>query len=298
MRRIMKAIVPKFAKQGVKHLRCFAADLRETYKEATFRPYIRNKIIADVSFDFYIGDPTAQLWYDNPGWRYAEKELSFLRYHLIRQGDIVFDVGGHHGWNALIFSRLVGLQGKVFTFEPNPKNVEIIRRNISLNGCTNITVANVAVGPRAQEAVVANRSNTVVKPNKVEERYWPEDCRRKSVDRGIEVKMESLDGYARQYHICPHLLKVDVEGYEIEVLRGARSILSRKPKLCLEIHHPDALARYGTSVGDLFDVIAMNEYKLWLQIDNEDIVAIEDANELRKVGERFYLYALSLPNQH
>lgn len=290
----MTAMMPSFAKQAVRNLRRYAADLRDTYKEATFRPYITKKCIAGINFDFYIGDPTGQLWYDSP-WSYSEVELRFLRDHVISDRDVIFDVGGHHGWNAIIFSRFVGSEGKVFTFEPNPKNAEIIKRNISLNGCTNVMAVHAAVGPRDQEAIVTNMSDTIVKPEKLDDRYWPDNCRRRSVNRGIPVKMQSLDSYARQQNIFPTLLKVDVEGYEIEVLRGSASILSRKPKLCLEIHHPDALARYETSVRDLFGLISMNEYKLWLQADDDQTPhSIDTADELPKLGRRFHLYALPI----
>lgn len=276
----MTAPILTFAKQTLRSLQRYASGLRERYKE--------------VDFDFYVGDTTGQLWYDS-GTTYGEVELSFLRRHVISHGDIVFDVGGHHGWNALILSRLVGSEGKVFTFEPNPKNAEIIRRNVSLNGYANVTVVNAAIGPRDQDVIVTNSSDTIVKPDKIDDRYWPEDCRRKSVSDGIAVEMHSLDSYARQHNIFPTLLKVDVEGYEIEVLRGSRSLLSLKPKLCLEIHHPDALARYQTSVGDLFGLVEMSEHKLWLQVgDNDDIHPIEDTAQLPKLGRRFHLYALPL----
>lgn len=288
----MTAHIAVFAKQTLRSLQRYASDLRETYKEATFRPYITKKQIDGINFDFYVGDPTGQLWYDSGG-AYGEAELCFMRRHVISHGDIIFDVGGHHGWNALIMSRLVGSQGKVFTFEPNPKNAEIIRRNVSLNGCANLTVVNAAIGPRDHEVIVTNGSDTIIKPEKIDDRYWPEDCRRKSVSQGITVEMRSLDSYARQHNVFPTLLKVDVEGYEIEVLRGSRSLLSRRPKLCLEIHHPDALARYQTFVDDVFGLITMSQYSLWLQVgDNDDIHPIDDTAELPKLGRRFHLYAL------
>jgi FkbM family methyltransferase len=290
----MTAHIPAFAKQTIRSLQRYASDLRENYKEATFRPYTTKKRIDGVDFDFYVGDPTGQLWYDSGG-AYSEGELRFLRKHVVSHGDIIFDVGGHHGWNALIMSRLVASEGKVFTFEPNPKNAEIIRRNVSLNGCANVTVVTAAIGPRDQDVMVTNMSDTIIKPDKINDRYWPEDCRRKSVSQGIAVKMHSLDSYARQHNIFPTLLKVDVEGYEIEVLRGSRSILARKPKLCLEIHHPNALARYQTFVDDVFGLITMSQYRLWLQVgDNDDIHPIEDTSELPKLGGRFHLYAVPL----
>ncbi len=293
----LKAVLPSFAKGAARNLQRHASNIREMFKEATFRPYTTKKRVDEIDFYFYIGDRTGQLWYDSGG-AYSEVELRFLRRHVISPGDIIFDIGGHHGWNALVLSSMVGPRGKVFTFEPNPKNAEIIKRNVSLNGCTNVTLENAAIGSRDQDVIVTNMSDTIVRPDKLDDRYWPEDCRRKSVSRGIAVKMQSLDTYSRQHNIFPSLMKVDVEGYEIEVLRGSRSILARKPKLCLEIHHPDALARYQTFVDDLFGLIALSEYRLWLQIgDNEDIHPIEDTAKLQKLGRRFHIYALPMSSE-
>jgi FkbM family methyltransferase len=266
----------------------------ERCREINFRPYITRKAIDGVSFDFLVGDPTGKSWYDS-GSAFEGVELKFLRENMICPGDTIFDVGGHHGWYATVLSHYIGEHGKVVTFEPNPKNCEIIKRNISLNQLSNVWVENIAIGSQDQDAVVTNASDTAVKSGKIDDRYWPESWSRTSVSRGIEVKMKSLDSYAHEQNVIPSLLKIDVEGYEVEVLRGSRFILASRPKLCLEIHHPDSLARYGTSLNDIFEVVPLKDYRCWLQInDNETPHCVDNLNVdgVKDIGQRFHIYAI------
>ena len=64
--------------------------------------------------------------------------------------------------------------------------------------------------------------------------------------------------------MIPSLLKIDVEGFEVEVLRGASKILSTRPKLAIEIHTQN-LGHYNASVEDIFNLIDADEYDLWIQ---------------------------------
>jgi hypothetical protein len=76
--------------------------------------------------------------------------------------------------------------------------------------------------------------------------------------------MVALDTYAGEK---PTLVKIDVEGFEVEVLRGAKTILSTRPKLVLEIHTTE-LAGFGTSVDELFTLIDALSYRWWIQRDD------------------------------
>jgi len=289
-----KAVIPQPVRVALRKLPMYAGQVVEGFREITFRPYITKKAIDTVSFDFFVGDPTAKSWYDSGG-TYEGVELRFLRENMICPGDVIFDVGGHHGWYAIVLSHYVGELGKVVTFEPNPINCEIIKRNISLNRLSNVWVENLAIGSQTQDAVVTNASDTSVKSGHIDHRYWPENWNRKSVSRGIEVKMKSLDSYAREHNILPSLIKIDVEGYEVEVLRGSRLILASRPKFCLEVHHPDSLGRYGTSLNDIFEVIQLEGYRCWLQVDDNEIphcVNNLNVDGVKDIGHRFHIYGI------
>ncbi len=65
-------------------------------------------------------------------------------------------------------------------------------------------------------------------------------------------------------YLNPTFLKIDVEGFELQVLQGAKAILSTRPKLEIEVH-AELLHQYGASVDDLFRLIDMKSYKAWVQ---------------------------------
>jgi FkbM family methyltransferase len=292
LKSFVKAVIPQPVRVALRKLPMYARQVIESCREITFRPYITRKAIDTVSFDFFVGDPTGKSWYDSER-TFGGVELMFLRDNMIRPGDVIFDVGGHHGWYAIVLCHYVEEHGKVVTFEPNPKNCKIIKRNISLNQLSNVCVENIAIGSQNQDVVVTNVSDTAVKPEKIDNRYRPEHWRRKSVSQGIKVKMKSLDSYADEHNILPSLIKIDVEGYEVEVLRGSRSILASRPKLCLEIHHPDALARYGTSLNDIFELIPLKGYRYWLQVDDNEMPhCVNNLNGVKDIGHRFHIYGI------
>ena len=77
--------------------------------------------------------------------------------------------------------------------------------------------------------------------------------------------MVTLDDYL---HLKPTLIKIDVEGADILVLRGARSLLKTRPKLAIEIHR-DSYSKYGTRLEELFELIDFSEYDCWVQWELE-----------------------------
>jgi hypothetical protein len=78
---------------------------------------------------------------------------------------------------------------------------------------------------------------------------------------GIEVDLACLDDYM---HLNPTFLKIDVEGFEVAVLNGAKRILSTHPKLAIELH-TGLLAGYGSSAEDIFRWIGIENYEIWIQ---------------------------------
>lgn len=215
------------------------------FRNKGFKPYIIRKNVEGVVFDFWIGDRDGREWYDqyttDPVWI----EMGFIRDHLIRQGDVVLECGGHHGCTAILLSNWVGATGKVVTFEPSPANCAIIEKNIHLNGLKNVILEKKAVGAAKGMIAINDVSNSAVTLS----------------GKGRRVGVVCLDEYE---HLNPTLLKIDVEGYEMQVLQGARKILSTRPKLAIEIH-TKTLYKYGASVQDLFKLINLKNYKMWIQ---------------------------------
>ena len=177
----------------------------------------------------------------------TEREDHILELFKPLSGDVVVDVGAHLGRYTLISSKRVGREGRVIAIEANPQVIEGLVKNIELNKAKNITVLNYAVYSSDQSKKIklflpeaANNFysiyNTVMLSRG--KRFL-----NKSYDkeRFVEVDTDTLDNIILSQGIDferVNWIKIDVEGAELEVLRGAHSILSKSKNLSLliEVH--------------------------------------------------------------
>lgn len=215
-----------------------------------FSPYVLSLERDGQPFRFYVGDRIGETWH-RLGWDWTE--LDHLRDHVVRPGDVVFECGAHHGEATILLSRWVGASGRVVAFEPVPRNVEILRRQVEINGLRNVTVVHAAVGKEPGRLRITDESNA-----EVAGRSGP----------GIEVEVVRLDDWLDR---GPTVLKIDVEGFEAELLKGAQQILERRPRVSLELHAP-ALGRYGTSVEEVLRLAWADRYEWKMQLPGERTV--------------------------
>jgi FkbM family methyltransferase len=238
-----------------------------------FAPYIKRKNVEGVEFDFLIGDAEGRSWYDvdatDPDW----PEMRFMRDRMVRPGDVILECGGHHGCTALLMSRWVGPQGRIVTFEPHPRNVEILQRNLELNGIANVTVRQNAVGADHGKVAITDASNSAVR-------------RHRFALNAVEADVVTLDDFAQER---PTLVKIDVEGYEVDVLKGAAAVLKARPKLAIEIH-AEELAKYRTSVDELFGQLDLAGYAQWVQWDEASDPMPYDGT--RPITTRVHFFAI------
>lgn len=159
------------------------------------------------------------------------KRLLFER--TIRPGQVVFDIGANVGYYTLLASSLVGKHGKVYAFEPLSENLIYLRQHLVLNNISNVEVI---------EAAVADVSGTGS--------FDPglnRSMGHLTAHSGFPVRVVSLDDLIENEQLpAPDCLKIDVEGAEARVLRGALGVLSRHPKIFLATHgntlHDECLA--------------------------------------------------------
>ncbi|MBI4500793.1 MAG: FkbM family methyltransferase [Gemmatimonadetes bacterium] len=222
---------------------------RVKWLEIGFKPYVIKKIVEGLAFDFYVGDVESSIWNDTGEAAADWKEMEFVKDRLVAPGDVVFDCGAHHGLTPLVFSELVGEKGRVVAFEPHPKNVQIINRNVAINGRTNIKVEQYALGMGRSTIRLRDKSNASV--------AW------RPTRKDVIVEVISLDEYAAQAGLYPTFVKIDVEGYEQQVIEGASKVLRKTPKLAIEVH-ATALSRYGGSFRELLEPLVANGYDFWI----------------------------------
>jgi FkbM family methyltransferase len=163
-----------------------------------------------------------------------------------KPGDVVVDVGAHMGRYTIPSSKSVGGSGKVIAIEAHPYNFRILQHNLRLNRLTNVTALNRAVyskkdklklflpdedlGYTMHHSLMTNYLST--KYEEVERKY-------------IEVQADTLDNLLKSTGITKvNWIKIDVEGAEYEVLKGAKEILSlnKSISILVEVHGKETYA--------------------------------------------------------
>ena len=162
-------------------------------------------------------------------------EEDVRRYFNPQKGDVVVDIGAAFGLYTIPSSRQVGQSGKVVAIEAHPANYEMLNRNVKLNSLTNVTCLNYAVYSTKTKVKIYS-SYTIIS-----ERVTGEE---KAKERFVEVKADTLDSILEQNKTPRervNWVKIDVEGAELEVLKGATDVLSTSKDIALliEIHGKD-----------------------------------------------------------
>ena len=142
----------------------------------------------------------------------------------LRPGDVMHDVGAHHGYYTLLASDAVGDGGLVAAFEPRPVYLRYLRKHLRINGCANVEVFNVCVGDKSGTCAFDTRYGTGRGRISPKGKLWVE-----------MIRLDDLVGKGRLPP--PNLIKIDVEGAEKLVLDGAREVISRYlPIIVVSIH--------------------------------------------------------------
>lgn len=160
------------------------------------------------------------------------EEMSFAL-HVLRPCDLFVDVGANVGSYTVLTSGAAGCQ--TIAFEPGPAAFHWLLRNIDLNGLADLTVAlNAAAGSQEGSVRLTSSLDT---GNRVMD---PEE----DISDSIEVAVHALDDVVSD---TPRILKIDTEGFEGEVLAGARGLLARDEPMALIIEMNGSGERFGFS---------------------------------------------------
>lgn len=165
---------------------------------------------------------------------------------LLRPGAHVVDIGANLGLYAHRLAEVVGPGGRVTAFEPDPRLFATLRENILLNGRP-IRALPYAIGAQTGRALLArglfNSGDNRVRP-----------ATDGNGGRQAEIQIRALDDVLSGEAI--DLIKLDIQGWEVEALRGMPRILAANPKIILYLEvWPHGLKQTGTSVTDLFSLL-------------------------------------------
>lgn len=177
-------------------------------------------VAADINGEWFRIDPRHRVFVQPD---YEADVARYLR-ESMRPGECTLDIGAHIGVYALQIARWTAPCGRVIAFEPNPQTAEILRRHVAMNGLEpSVQVEQVALGraPGSSSFFGAAGSGTsrLGMPN-------PES--REPGMTELTVQLQTVDAYCVAHAIDPDWMLVDVEGYEFDVLSGARDTIARR----------------------------------------------------------------------
>lgn len=231
----------------------------------------------DGELTIELPDPLAAGWYDHD-WS-LPPEIAVLRRSRLRQGAVVFDLGAHQGIVAMMLAREVGPAGRVVAVEALPYNAAAAARNRDLNQMPWIEVVSAAVARQDGELIICRSLNAAAAPVS---------------DYGgtFRVPAVTVDTLAKLYG-HPDVIYLDVEGMELEALRGAERTLSAKSDFFIEMHAGHGLEAAGGSVDDVLSIFPDARFEKFIYTESNRVpLQIADAPR-SALMQRFFLMALS-----
>ncbi len=184
-------------------------------------------------------------------WMYRHQrdhDMDLIR-SLLRPGDTMIDVGANIGFTAIEGAQAVGTSGRVYAIEPHPFIHRFLSENLTLNqlGLPQVQTYAVAVADQPSDTGVQFTNDRRDDMNFM---LPKSDIPQPDIGRtSITVAVTTLDAMFPDLPQCD-LLKIDVEGAELSVLRGASSLLTRTRQILIEAGDPNSL-RHGSRSGDL-----------------------------------------------
>jgi FkbM family methyltransferase len=185
----------------------------------------------------------------------------------VREGDTVAEVGASIGIYTLALARRVGEHGRVFAFEPDPDSAAELEANVAINGWQGrISVMRAVAGDISGEVSFACARGVESHVASLAD----------SPAAAVRLPMVTLDSVFPDSRV--DLLKIDTEGYEEPVLRGAQALLAdpaRRPRAIIVEVHPFAWEAVGTTSDSLLDALTRNGYRA-ASVAGDPITRISD----------------------
>jgi len=198
---------------------------------------------------------------------YGESDTEFVK-KIIKKSDVVLDIGANIGYYTLIFAKLVGDSGKVFSFEPESENFKILKKNVEINGYNNVIL---------EQKIVSNNdgiSTLYVSEKAGSHRIYKSD----DYIQSFEIESISVDNYLEKNNINKiDFIKIDVEGAELNVLQGIQKILDSNEHIILFTEFsPNQIKSCGLEPTDMINFLLNNKFKIYFtQINKHKTIFLD-----------------------
>ncbi len=184
---------------------------------------------------------------------YEEYETELME-KIVKTGDIVLDIGANIGYYTLLFAKLVGKEGKVFAFEPDPANFALLKKNIEANSYANVVLVNKGVADRTEKCKLYLSED----PGD-HQMYDAHDGR-----KYIEVECTSIDDYFKNNRQKIDFIKMDIQGAEFVAAQGMLRVLNNNPAVkVISEFWPAGLTKAGAPPRAYPELFLANGFSLY-----------------------------------
>jgi len=244
--------------------------------------------------------------------RIHEESTTNLFKKVVKEGDVVVDLGANIGYFTLLAARLVGKKGKVFSFEPEPRNYNYLVKNIELNNYNNVFAIWKAVSDKNGKTKLYicpydTGHHTINQYSGIRD-YRPEETGDKQ--EFIEIETTTLDDFFKDEEESIDVIKMDVEGAEALVLAGMDRIIKKSKNLKMFIEFfPFLITKMGNSPEEFirrlledyqYSIFVIGqEYSMKKYFLNKQLLRINSYNELMRLckGEKDHLNLFLVRNE-
>lgn len=214
-----------------------------------------------------------------------EKREMDLFKKTVKKGWTVLDIGANIGYPSLLFSKLVGENGKVIAFEPDKNNLEMLRKNIKVNNCKNIVVVPMAVSDRTGGGTLY-----ISDSHSGDHRIYSSGEKRRTQN----IKTTSLDDYFKSKNKI-NFIQMDVQGAEELVFKGMKGLLNENKEISILLEFwPEGLRKIGSSPVDFLKMIKQSGFQLAYINENDGMVSKTSTRECMKMCKDNYDISLFL----
>ncbi len=205
---------------------------------------------------------------------YEQSSFEFFKKHA-KQGGTTLDIGAHIGLYSIFFAKLT--KGKVYSFEPTPSTVDVLRKTIQINNCEkNVTVIQAAVAENQGVATFYSNNIDVSQSNSLVDGDWGEASKREG---SYDVDVLTIDYFRLRNDLTINILKIDAEGVELNVLRGAKETFLQDRPIAILGLHPFSYTNKMEMLASIWDTI--EAYKM-LVYRNGQLISKEQFCNMQK----------------
>ncbi len=213
---------------------------------------------------------------------FYEPSVSWAIQNEIKKGMTVIDVGANIGYFTLLMARCVGASGKVYAFEPDPENFNLLRKNVRINGYKNVILVKAAVARKKGKIGLFVNENS-----NAEHSIYSFSKNQKK----ILVNSWSLDEYFSDKDKKVDFVKLDIQGAEPEALLGMKKLIRKNPKIeILTEVWPLGLEKSKVTPGEFIDKLRLLGFKICLLRDDKKYVKKEFSKKSALLNLRHYGY--------